>query len=117
MVKFKVQNDNNNNIITFNEDYFSEDIIASLKCSDKHVKIPVHLSLDDLKDESIDDVINRLQGFTRPIKNSDGSVSLNKVNIEVVSNVDSLFINECFLKSFTCKKNESSADLELELVN
>lgn len=124
-------------VIEFGANYFSDSILNSLENinhkQNETVKVPLHLSLDDLKSEqynslfiteSIDDVVSSLKELTMPIKNDDGTVMPHKINIWIEYSEEKKGSHRqlgsdlaCYLKSLTYKKiNESLVDLELEFV-
>ena len=136
-MKFRVRKNDNDHVIEFGANYFSDSILNSLESINSRqseaVKVPLHLSLDDLKNEpykglfiteSIDDVVSRLQELTRPIKNNDGTIMPRKINIWIEYSSEKKGSHgqvgsgrACYLKSLTYKKvNESLVDLELEFV-
>lgn len=137
MMKFRVRKNDNGHMIEFGANYFSDSILNSLDSINSRqsevVKVPLHLSLNDLKNEpykslfiteSIDDVVNRLQELTRPIKNNDDTVMPRRINIWIEYSSEKKGSHgqvgsghACYLKSLIYKKiNESLVDLELEFV-
>ncbi len=137
MMKFRVRKNDHDHAIEFGANYFNDSVLNSLENighkQSETVKVPLHLSLDDLKSEpykslfiteSIDDVVNRLQELTRPIKNNDGTIMPRKINIWIEYSSEKKGSHgqvgsghACYLKSLTYKKiNESLVDLELEFI-
>lgn len=138
MMKFRVRKNDNGHVIEFGANYFSDSILNSLENIDhkqsETVKVPFHLSLDDLKNEpynslfiteSIDDIVSRLQELTRPIKNNDGTIIPHKIMIWIEYSSEKKgshgqvgSCHACYLKSLTYNKiNESLVDLELDFVD
>lgn len=136
-MKFIVRKNDHASVIEFGANYFSDSILNSLENinhkQNETVKVPLHLSLDDLKSEqynglfiteSIDDVVSSLKELTRPIKNDGGTVMPHKINILIEYSEEKKGQHRplesdlaCYLKSLTYKKiNESLVDLELEFV-
>lgn len=128
-MKFRVRKSDHGNVIEFDANYFSDNVLNSLEnINGEHsetVKVALLLSLDDLKGEpyndlfitdSIDDIISRLQEFTRPVKN-DGAIMPRKIMVVIEYYNKKKRSCERYLKSLTCSKiNESLVDLELEFI-
>lgn len=137
MMKFRVRKNDHDHVIELGANYFSDSILNSLENigykQNETVKVPLHLSLDDLKNEphkslfiteSIDDIVSRLQELTRANKNNDGTITPRKIIIWIEYSSEKKGSHgqvgsghTCYLKSLTYNKvNESLVDLELEFV-